>query len=66
MTENEIAILIFFCVALGYGVGTLIQYLHGEPRCKHEYKEIVNDCFNNKRIVVYMCTKCGKRKVVKV
>ena len=63
---KEIVAIIFVCLLVGFGLGILIQYLYGEPKCKHKYEEIANDLFGNKRIVVYMCKSCGKRKVTKV
>lgn len=63
---KEIVALIFGCLLVGFVMGILVQYLYGEPKCKHEYKEIINDCYNNKRTVVHMCMKCGKKKVTKV
>lgn len=63
---KEIVAIIFVCLLVGFGLGILIQYLYGEPKCKHKYEEIANDLFGNKRVVVYMCKSCGKRKVTKV
>ena len=66
MDGNTIAALIFGVAMVSFFGGMLIQYLCGEPRCKHKYEEIANDLFGNKRVVVYMCKSCGKRKVTKV
>jgi hypothetical protein len=63
---KEIIAIIFVCLLAGIGLGTLLYYLYGEPKCKHKYEEIANDLFGNKRVVVYMCKSCGKRKVTKV
>lgn len=63
---KEIIAVIFVCLLAGLGLGTLLHYLYGEPKCKHKYEEIANDLFGNKRVVVYMCKSCGKRKVTKV
>ena len=63
---KEIVGIIFGCLVAGIGLGALLQYLYGEPRCKHKYEEIANDHLNNKHVVVYMCKSCGKRKVTKV
>lgn len=63
---KEIVAIIFGCLVAGIGLGALLQYLYGEPKCKHKYEEIANDLFGNKRVVVYMCKNCGKRKVTKV
>ena len=63
---KENVTIIFICLLVGFGLGILIQYLYGEPKCKHRYEEIANDLFGNKRVVVYMCKNCGKRKVTKV
>ena len=63
---REIVGIIFGCLVAGIGLGALLQYLYGEPKCKHKYEEIANDHLNNKHVVVYMCKSCGKRKVTKV
>lgn len=66
MDGNTIVALIFGVGMVSFFGGMLVQYLCGEPRCKHTYEEIANDRFNNKHIIVYMCKNCGKRKVTKV
>lgn len=63
---REIVAIVFGCLVAGIGLGALLQYLYGEPKCNHKYEEIANDHLNNKHIVVYMCKSCGKRKVTKV
>ena len=63
---REIVAIVFVCLLAGTGLGTLLHYLYGEPKCKHKYEEIANDHLNNKHVVVYMCKNCGKRKVTKV
>ena len=63
---REIVGIIFGCLVAGIGLGALLQYLYGEPKCKHKYEEIANDHLNNKHVIVYMCKNCGKRKVTKV
>ena len=63
---KEIVAIIFGCLLVGVGFGALVQYLYGEPKCKHKYEEIANDLFGNKRVIVYICPKCGKKKVIKV
>jgi hypothetical protein len=63
---KEVIAIIFVCLLAGICLGTLLHYLYGEPKCKHKYEEIANDLFGKKRVVVYMCKSCGKRKVTKV
>ena len=66
-TQQMMGITLLF-LFIGILVGMLIWYLFGEPKCKHEWKEIINDkaAAGTKHIVVHMCIKCGKRKVTKV
>ena len=66
MDGSTIAALVFCVGMVSFFGGMLIQYLFGEPKCKHKYEEIANEHFNNKHIVVYMCKNCGKWKVTKV
>lgn len=66
MDGNTIVALVCGVSLVSFFGGMLAQYLCGESKCKHRYEEITNDLFGNKRVVVYMCKSCGKRKVTKV
>ena len=72
ITTQQMMGLTLLFLFIGIFAGMLIWYLFGEPKCKHEWREIINDTTVNSsgkttgHIVVYMCIKCGKRKVTKV
>ena len=59
------ALIAFFVGMVG---GCIIYYYIGEPKCQHQFKEILNTITRDgsKDVFVYMCMKCGKRKITKV
>ena len=64
----DIIIACFITFLIGMVVGCIIYYNVGEPKCNHQFEEILNTVTRNgsKDVVVYMCKKCGKRKITKV
>ena len=56
-----IAVIALVAVGLiGYGIGLK------EHSCNHQFEKIIHTISGQKEIVVYMCMKCGKRKITKV
>lgn len=64
---NEIWLLIVLITGIVcLFLGAIVWYNTGEPKCQHQWKEIINDKEVTKHTVVHMCMKCGRRKVAKV
>lgn len=61
-------ILIFGIGVIAFGTLLFIGFRAcGIGTCQHNYEKIINTVNSNGRgTVVYMCKKCGKRKVTKV
>ena len=53
------AVLFLFGLTIGFLIG-------GFDKCEHQFEEVLNTINHGKHIVVYMCKKCGKRKITKV
>ena len=67
----DVAEIIFLCLLVAvafFWVGYGIRYSIAENKCDHRFEEILNTITRDgkKDIVVYMCKKCGKRKITKV
>ena len=62
----DIIIAAFVAFVVGMIVGAIIYYYTGEPKCRHEFEEILRVDDGGKHIVVHMCNECGKRKITKV
>ena len=64
----DIVIAIFIAFLAGMVVGCVIQYHTGEPKCRHEFEEILRTVTRDgsKDVVAHMCKKCGKRKITRV
>ena len=62
----DIIIAALIAFILGMIVGCIIHYNTGEPKCNHQFEEIVTTIRDGKGVVVHMCKKCGKRKITKV
>ena len=56
----------FFAFVFGMIVGAIIYYHTGEPKCRHEFEEVLRVESGGKHVVVHMCNECGKRKITKV
>lgn len=39
------------------------SYIH---RCAHNWERIIDDKNANSHVMVYMCSKCGKTKVIEI
>lgn len=52
-------------VLVGMAVGALLQFLAGEPKCRHDYEEVGRHSYMGCTKVGFICKKCGKRKIVK-
>lgn len=65
-----IAEIVCLCVVVALISGFLtwaVTNLLGNYKCSHKYEEIANTINSNgKGVVIYMCKKCGKRKITKV
>lgn len=62
----DIIIACFITFLIGMGVGCVIQYYTGEPKCNHQFEEVLKVDSGGKYVVAHMCKKCGKRKITKV
>ena len=62
----DIIIAAFIAFIIGMVVGCIIHYYTGEPKCRHEFEEVLRVGGGGKYVVVHMCKKCGKRKITKV
>ena len=65
-----VAEIVYLCIVVAVVSGFLTWWLTGllnDYKCNHKYEEIVNTINSNgKGTVVYMCKKCGKKKITKV
>ena len=66
--EITIAAFVAFLVGMIIGiiVGCVIHYYTGEPKCNHQFEEVLRVNGDDEYIVAHMCNKCGKRKITKV
>lgn len=64
----DFIIVAFIGFLVGMFVGAVIWYYLGSPKCdNHKLEKIIDTIDSNgKGTVVYMCKKCGKRKITKV
>ena len=64
LPDIVIAALIGFII--GMVVGLIIHYYVGEPKCNHQFEEVLRVYIKGKYVVAHMCNKCGKRNITKV
>lgn len=64
----DIVIAILIAFIIGMVIGCVLHYYAGESKCNHQFEEILKTVTRDgsKDVVVYMCKKCGKRKITKV
>ena len=62
----DIIIACFITFIIGMVVGLIIHYYVGEPKCNHQFEEVLKVDSGGKYVVAHMCKKCGKRKITKV
>lgn len=70
MSINEI---IFLCVVLTiivafvtWGITYKIMTMKKESTCIHHFERTINKRDNSDTVIIYMCTKCGKIKKIKL
>ena len=62
----DIAIGLMLGIVVGFFIGCAVYYYIGTPKCNHQFEEVLKVDSGGKYVVVYMCKKCGKRKITKV
>jgi hypothetical protein len=62
----DIVIAAFVALLIGMVAGCVIYYYTGEPKCKHQFEEVLRVDGGGKYVVAHMCKKCGKRKITRV
>ena len=66
MQPMEIAWLCIICAMVGGSLSWAMFSLVNDTKCHHNFEEVLNTTSHGKSVVVYMCKKCGKRKITKV
>ena len=62
----DIIIACFITFIIGMVVGLIIHYYVGEPKCNHQFEEVLKVDGGGKYVVAHMCKRCGKRKITRV
>lgn len=66
ITSQQLLAIVIGCLFVGVIIGMYSWYLVGMPKCDHKWEKIIDKELPSTHTAVFMCSKCGKCKKVRV